>query len=85
MMERKKMGSYKKDFDVAMFFSSQNIDFPFLFTESLRAFLFPSSFFNAFSLSLSLSLSFSMLHLFEDLEILMINREKNTLQKFIFI
>jgi hypothetical protein len=30
-MEGKKMGSYKKDFEVAMFFSSQNIDFPLLF------------------------------------------------------
>jgi hypothetical protein len=38
MMEGKKMGSYKKDFEVAMFFSSQNIDFPFLF--EVRAFLF---------------------------------------------
>jgi hypothetical protein len=35
MMEGKKMGSYKKDFKVAMFFSSQNIDFPFLFEETL--------------------------------------------------
>jgi hypothetical protein len=30
-MEGKKMGSYKKDFEVAMFFSPQNIDFPLLF------------------------------------------------------
>jgi hypothetical protein len=30
-MEGKKMGSYKKDFEVVMFFSSQNIDFPLLF------------------------------------------------------
>jgi hypothetical protein len=37
-----------------MFFSSQNIDFPFLFAKTLRAFLFPSSLFsNTFSLSLS--------------------------------
>jgi hypothetical protein len=28
-MEGKKMGSYKKDFEVAMFFSSQNIGFRF--------------------------------------------------------
>jgi hypothetical protein len=34
-MEGKKMGSYKKDFEVAMFFSSQNIYFPFLFEETL--------------------------------------------------
>jgi hypothetical protein len=50
MTEGKKMGSYKKDFDVVMFFSSQNIDFSFLFEETLGAFLFLS-----FSLSLSLS------------------------------
>jgi hypothetical protein len=42
MMEPKKMGSYKKDFEVAMLFSSQNIDFPFLFEETLGAFLFLS-------------------------------------------
>jgi hypothetical protein len=61
-----------------MFFSSQNIDFPFLFAETLGAFLFLSSFFNTFSLSLL------MLHHFEDLGILMINEEENTLQKFLF-
>jgi hypothetical protein len=33
MMEGKKMGSYKKDFEVAIFFFSPNIDFPFLFEE----------------------------------------------------
>jgi hypothetical protein len=54
MMEGKKMGSYKKDFDVAVFYSYQNIDFPFLFEETLEAFLF---------LSFSLSLSFSILFL----------------------
>jgi hypothetical protein len=62
-----------------MFFSSQNIDFLILFVETLGVFLFPSSFFNTFSLSL-----FSMPRLFEDLGILMINEEKNTLQKFLF-
>jgi hypothetical protein len=45
------MGSYKKDFDVAMFFSSQNIDFPFLFEETLGAFLFLSLFFPILFLS----------------------------------
>jgi hypothetical protein len=44
MMVGEKIGSYKKDFEVAMFFSSQNIDFPFLFEETLRAFLFLSLF-----------------------------------------
>jgi hypothetical protein len=79
MMEGKKMGSYKKDFDVAIFFSSQNIDFPFLFEEALGAFLFLS-----FSLFLfnTFSLFFSMLRLFEDLRILMIFEEKDNLQKF---
>jgi hypothetical protein len=82
MMEGKKMGSYKKDFEVAMFFSSENIDFPFLFEETLGTFLF-------LSLSLSFfqylfSLFFFMLRPFEDSGILMINEEKNTLQKFLF-
>jgi hypothetical protein len=62
MIEGKKMGSYKKDFEVGMFFSSQNFDSPFLFEETLGAFLFLSF------LILVLSL-FSMLHLFEDLGI----------------
>jgi hypothetical protein len=65
-MEGKKMGSYKKDFEVAMFFSSQNIDFPFLFKETLEAFLFHSFSLSFFSI---LSLFFSMLRLFEDLGI----------------
>jgi hypothetical protein len=71
-MEGKKMGSYKKDFEVPIFFSSQNIGFPFLFEETLGAFLF--SFF--------FSLFFSMLHLFEDSGIVMIFEEKDSLQKF---
>jgi hypothetical protein len=73
MMEEQKTDTCKKDFEIEIFFSSQNIDFPFLFTETLGAFLFPSSFF-----------SFLMLRLFEDLGILMINEEKNTLQNFLF-
>jgi hypothetical protein len=44
----------------------------------LYLFFFLPLFFNTFSLSLS------MLHLFEDLGILMINEEKNTLQIFLF-
>jgi hypothetical protein len=51
MMEGKKMVSYKKD-EVAIFFFSRNVDFPFLFEETLGAFLF-----------LSFSLSFSILFL----------------------
>jgi hypothetical protein len=73
-MEGKKMSSYKKDFEVAMFFSSQNIDFPFLFEETLGVFFF-SLFSNTFSLF------FSMLCLFEDSGILMIFEEKYILQK----
>jgi hypothetical protein len=53
MMVGKKMGSYKKDFDVAMFFSSQNIDFPFLFEATFGAFLF-LSFLSLFSNTFSL-------------------------------
>jgi hypothetical protein len=75
MMEGKKMGSYKNDFEVAMFFSSQNIDFPFLFEETLGAFIF---------IFLSFFFFFSMLRLVEDMGILMITEEKNTLQKFLF-
>jgi hypothetical protein len=70
MMEERKMGWHKKDFDVAMFFSSQNIDFPFLFDETLGAFLF-LSLFSVLSLSFS-----SMLRPFEDSRILMIFGEK---------
>jgi hypothetical protein len=73
------MGSYKKDFEVAMFFSSQNVDSPFLFEGSLGAFLF------LFFLSLfsnTFSLFFSMLRHFEDSGILMIFEEKGNLQKF---
>jgi hypothetical protein len=57
-------GLTQKDFEVKMFFSSQNNDFLFLFAETLGAFLFPSSFFNNF-----FYLFFSMLRLFEDLGI----------------
>jgi hypothetical protein len=61
MTDGKKMGSYKKDFEVAIFFSSQNIDFPFLFEETLGAFIFlsfPFSFFFSLFLIFSLSLFF---------------------------
>jgi hypothetical protein len=40
MMEGEKMDSRKKIFEVEIFFSSQNFDFPILFAETLRAFLF---------------------------------------------
>jgi hypothetical protein len=58
-----------------MFFSSQNIDFPFLFTETLRAFSF-----SVLSLSLSLFNAPSFLGL-GDLDD---KRGKNSLQKFLF-
>jgi hypothetical protein len=48
MIVGKRMGSYKKDFEVARFFFSQNIDFPFLLEETLGAFLFLSLFFQYF-------------------------------------
>jgi hypothetical protein len=53
------MGSDKKDFEVAIFFSTQNIDFPFLFEETLGAFLFPS-----FPFSFFFSLVFNIFSLF---------------------
>jgi hypothetical protein len=75
MMEGSKKGSYKKDFDVAMFFSSQNIDFPFLFEEALRGFLF----FLFLSFSVPFLSAFSMLHLVEHSWISMIFEEKDNL------
>jgi hypothetical protein len=61
-----------------MFFTSQDIDFPFLFEETIEAFFlsFSLSFFQYF-----FSL-FSILHLFEDSGILMIFEKKDNLQKF---
>jgi hypothetical protein len=54
---------------------------PFYLQRLLELLFFSiSSFFHTFSLRLF----FSMLHLFEDLGILMVNEEKNTLQKFLF-
>jgi hypothetical protein len=79
-MEGKKMGSYKKDFEVAIFFSPQNIDFPFLFEETLGASLFLSfslsSFFQYFFSR------FSMLRLFEDSDFDDIRGEKTLFKNF---
>jgi hypothetical protein len=62
------MGSYKKDFEVAMFFSSQNIDFPFLFEKTLGAFLFLSFSLSIFSIPfLSLFLCSVSLRTFDDI------------------
>jgi predicted membrane chloride channel (bestrophin family) len=52
MMEGKKMASYKKDFEVAMFFSTQTIDFHFYLKRLLELFFFSP--FSIVSLSLSL-------------------------------
>ncbi len=88
MMEGKKMGSYKKDFEVAMFFSSQNIDFPFLFEETLGAFLFlplfPFSFFFFFLFFQYLFSLFFYAPSLEDLGVLMIFEEKITSSKTSF-
>jgi hypothetical protein len=84
MMEGEKMDSRKNNSIpkfLKMFFSSQNIDFPFLFAETLRAFHFSSS----FSILFLCPFFFSILYIIEDLGILMINEEKSTLQKFLLI
>jgi hypothetical protein len=73
MMEGKQMCSYTKYFEVAIFFSSQNIDFPFLFEETFAAFLFPSFsfffslFFNMFSLFFFYALPLLGLRDFDDI------------------
>jgi hypothetical protein len=77
MVWRGRNGLPLKDFEVKRFFSSQNIDFPFLFTETLRAFSFSV-------LSLSLSLSFFNAPSFLGLGDLDDKRGKNSLQKFLF-
>jgi hypothetical protein len=63
----------KRIFEVEMFFSSQNIDFPFYLKRFLELFFFPSSFF-PFSYALSL----------EDYGVLMIFEEKITSSKTSF-
>jgi hypothetical protein len=69
----------KKILKLKCFSPLKVLTFPFYVAET-RNFSFSFlSFFNTFSLSL-----FSMLRLFEDLGILIINEEKNTLKKFLF-
>jgi hypothetical protein len=46
------MGSYKKDFEVAMFFSSKILTSHFYLQTHLELFFFLPLFFNTFSLSL---------------------------------
>jgi hypothetical protein len=65
------MESYKKIFEVEVFFSSQNIDLPFY----LKRLLELSLFFNTFSSSFSLFFFFAPS--LEDLGFLMILEEKN--------
>jgi hypothetical protein len=74
------MDSRKKILKLRCFSALKILTFLF-YLQTLGAFLFPSSLFFQYLFSLPL---FSMLHLFEDLGILMINEEKNTLQKFLF-
>jgi hypothetical protein len=78
MMEGEKMDSRKKILMLRCFSPLKILTSPFYLQRLLKLFFF-FLFFNTFSLSL-----FSMLCLFEDLGILMINEEKNTLQKFLF-
>jgi hypothetical protein len=76
MMEGVKMDSRKKISKLKCFSPLQILTSPFYLKRLLKLFFFSLFFFNTFSLS------FSMLHLFEDLGILMIYEEKNTLQFF---
>jgi hypothetical protein len=79
MMEGEKMDSHKKILKLKCFSPLKVLTSPFYLQRLLELFFFlPLFFFNTFSLS------FSMLHLFENLGILMINEEKSTLQKFLF-
>jgi hypothetical protein len=78
MMEGEKMDSRKKILMLRCFSPLKILTSPFYLQRLLKLFFF-FLFFNTFSLSL-----FSMLCLFEDLGILMINEEKNTLQNFLF-
>jgi hypothetical protein len=80
MMEGEKMDSRKKILKLKCFSPLKILACPFYLQRHLELFFFLPLFFNTFFLSLSLS----MLHLFEDLGILMINEEENTLQKFLF-
>jgi hypothetical protein len=75
MMDGEKMDSRKKILKLRCFSPLKILTSPFYLQRLLEIFFFLP----LFSI---LSLSFSMLHLFEDLGILMINEEKNTLQIF---
>jgi hypothetical protein len=79
MMEGEKMDSRKKNLKLKCFSPLKILTSPF-YLQRLLELLFSFLFFSI----LFLSFFFSMLGLFEDLGILMINEEKNTLQKFLF-
>jgi hypothetical protein len=81
MMEGEKMDSCKKILKLKCFSPLKILTSLFYLQRLLELFVFLPLFFNTYSLSLSL---FSMLRLFEDMGILMINEEKSTLQKFLF-
>jgi hypothetical protein len=73
------MDSRKKNLKLKCFSPLKILTSPF-YLQRLLELLFSFLFFSI----LFLSFFFSMLGLFEDLGILMINEEKNTLQKFLF-
>jgi hypothetical protein len=81
MMEGEKMDSRKRILKLKCFSPLKILTSPF-YLQRLLELLFFLPIFSI--LSLPPSLSFSMPHLFEDLGILMINKEKNTLKKFLF-
>jgi hypothetical protein len=81
MMEGKKTGSYKKDFEVAIFTPLKILTSHFYLKRLLELFFF----FPSLSLSLFFPIFFflfSMLHIFEDSGILMTFEEKDNLRKF---
>jgi hypothetical protein len=76
MMKGEKMDSRKKILKLKYFSPIKILTSPFYLQRLFKLFFFPFPFF--------LSPFFSMLCFFEDLGILMINEEENTLQKFLF-
>jgi hypothetical protein len=74
MMEGEKMGSLKRIFEVEAYFSSQNVNFPFIWRD----------FWSFFSFSSSISLSLFLAPSLEDLGVSMIFEEKITSSKTSF-
>jgi hypothetical protein len=81
MMEGRKWNHIKKVFEIDVFSSSQNIDFPFYLKRFLELFSLFFQYFFFFSLSLSFSLCFVSCGLggFDD-----IRGENSLLQKLLF-